>query len=60
MEINPEPQIAEHIDEATQAALDEGIAQLRRGEGIPLEQAREILKERVAEWRKTRDSQIAA
>jgi hypothetical protein len=53
--IRLEKQEAEPVDEATKAALEVGRAQLRRGEGIPLEQVRKNLEERYQEWLKTQE-----
>lgn len=57
--IRLEKQEAEAIDEATKAAIEVGLAQLRRGEGIPLEQVRSNLEERYREWLKTQEPALA-
>lgn len=53
-------QIAEPIDDATKAALEVGLEQLRRGEGVPLEQVRENLKTRSKAWRKSQEPALTA
>ncbi len=40
-------QIAEPLDEATKAALDEGLASAQRGELYTLDEVREHLKQRI-------------
>ena len=60
MLIQLEQQEAQPIDEATKAALEVGLAQLERGEGIPLEQVRENIKKRSKAWRKTQQPTLIA
>lgn len=45
-----EKQEPEEIDEATHAALDEGEADIARGDYVTMEQAQINLKERFKEW----------
>lgn len=44
-------QIAEPIDDATRAALDEARAQAARGEVVTLEQSNINLRKRLKAWR---------
>ena len=41
----------EDLDEETRAAIEEGQAEIERGEGIPLEEAKRILRARFIDRR---------
>ena len=45
---HPVPELTEIEDAETIAALEEGIRQLRAGQGIPIEQLREELAKRCS------------
>jgi hypothetical protein len=53
-------QEAEPLDEATQVAVEIGRVQLRRGEGIPLEQVKSNVRDRIQAWRKTQEEALTA
>lgn len=57
--IELEKQEAQPIDEATKAALQIGLDQLRRGEGIPLDEVRKELKQRSTAWRSAQKTKAA-
>ena len=44
----PEPRLVEEEDAATIAAIEEGLAQLDAGQGIPLEELRREFRDRLA------------
>ena len=51
--ISLEQQEAQTIDAATKAALEQARAEMRRGEGVTLEEARNIVKKQHQIWSKT-------
>lgn len=57
--IELEKQEAEPVDEATKAALQIGLDQLRRGEGIPLDEVRKTIKQRSKAWRTAHEPMAA-
>ena len=48
-------QIAEPLDDATRAALDQAEAEVERGEVMSLEQSNINLKKRIEAWRKAQE-----
>jgi regulator of replication initiation timing len=48
-------QAAEPVDEATRLAIEQAQAERRRGEGVPLEQVRDIVRQRSKECQKMRE-----
>ena len=55
-----EQQVAQPIDEVTRAALEEARVEMRRGEGVTLEEARRKVKEQYRAWRKLQEEVLAA
>ena len=55
-----ENQEAQPIDQATRVALEQARAEIERGEGVTLEQARIIVNERHQAWRKAQQEVVAA
>lgn len=53
-------QVAQPIDDATRAALEEARAQVARGESYTADEVRQHLKERSKAWRKSQEPALSA
>lgn len=59
-DINLEHQEPQPIDEATKTALEQARAEMRRGEGVTLEEARDIVRKQHQIWSKTEKEVLSA
>lgn len=58
--ISLQQQDAQPIDAATKAALERARAEMRRGEGVTLEEARNIVRKQHQIWSKTEQEVLSA